>query len=345
MAMTQRKLSKILDISPMAVSRVMRGETGVSTLLRARIMEAAKSHGMQIPRKALEFENDPAHHSRRDVIAVITQLDCSLGMDGPEQPFAQKLLVGIQRQLRQQDCEMVVCNDKLRHWPKVVDRKEVDGVILTTPWWHGFHTAKACPVPVVTFFISSEHDLVGVDNFACGELMGKYLVQHSHQRAAYIGPLDRLGTTRLAGVKRQMRENDGGVPVDLCFEGTGYFSFERAYEQTQQIIKKLGPTPEKLREHFTAIVGYNDEIALGVHQCLVDAGIRVPKDISICGFDHVVPKGRVDVGLATVAMPLEEMGAEAVRLLDQRMRTPNAPRRQVLLDTVLMPGKTVGAAC
>jgi DNA-binding LacI/PurR family transcriptional regulator len=72
-------------------------------------------------------------------------------------------------------------------------------------------------------------------------------------------------------------------------------------------------------------------------------GLRVPEDLSVTGFDSVLPSRlRETKPLTTVAMPLEEIGAEAVRLVHWRLEHPNVPRRTVVLECSVIPGETVG---
>ena len=82
---------------------------------------------------------------------------------------------------------------------------------------------------------------------------------------------------------------------------------------------------------------YNDIFAAVVIQRLRERGLRVPEDISVVGFDNVRPV------LTTVTMPLEEIGAEAVRLLYWRLAHPDAPPRKLVLAAPLVPGETARA--
>jgi LacI family transcriptional regulator len=71
---------------------------------------------------------------------------------------------------------------------------------------------------------------------------------------------------------------------------------------------------------FTAIVCYNDESAIGAIRALMDHGLRVPKDVSVVGFDDIQSAAFNNPSLTTIRQPLNEMGIVAARILLQRIR-------------------------
>ena len=72
-------------------------------------------------------------------------------------------------------------------------------------------------------------------------------------------------------------------------------------------------------------------------------GVRVPEDVSVVGFDNVRPDWYDGPALTTMTMPLEEIGAEAARLLYWRLAHPEAPPRRLVLSASLVEGSTVRA--
>jgi DNA-binding LacI/PurR family transcriptional regulator len=100
--------------------------------------------------------------------------------------------------------------------------------------------------------------------------------------------------------------------------------------------------PEILHSRFTAIACYNDWFAIHAIKRLRELGLRVPDDISVTGFDHSTPDWYDGPKLTTCAIPIEELGAEAVRLLYWRIEHPNATRRTLTLEAELVEGESVG---
>ena len=91
---------------------------------------------------------------------------------------------------------------------------------------------------------------------------------------------------------------------------------------------------------FTALMAYNDYMAAGVILRLRERGVRVPEDVSVVGFDNVRPAWYDGPDITTAAMPLEDLGAEAARLVYWRLAHPAAPRRRLALTAPFVPGET-----
>jgi LacI family transcriptional regulator len=84
----------------------------------------------------------------------------------------------------------------------------------------------------------------------------------------------------------------------------------------------FGPAQELLARgsHFTAMVCYNDEAAIGAIRAFTDHGLRVPSDVSVVGFDDIQSASFYNPSLTTIRQPLAQMGMEAARILLQRIR-------------------------
>ena len=94
---------------------------------------------------------------------------------------------------------------------------------------------------------------------------------------------------------------------------------------------------------FTALMCYNDYMAAAAILHLRAHGVRVPEDVSVVGFDNVRPDWYDGPALTTVTMPLEEIGAEAARLLYWRLAHPDAPPRRLVLNASLVAGESARA--
>jgi LacI family transcriptional regulator len=114
---------------------------------------------------------------------------------------------------------------------------------------------------------------------------------------------------------------------------------------------ELGPFPPRyegglqasdlaLAENPTAIIAYNDIMALGVLARLRDRGVQVPRDVSVTGFDDLMFAALCSPPLTTVAMPLMPAGTLAVDLLLEGLNTGSTEIRQVDLDTQLIVRST-----
>jgi LacI family transcriptional regulator len=158
---------------------------------------------------------------------------------------------------------------------------------------------------------------------------------------AFIGPDTLVARERLTGLRTGLELTGGVSTPDLVNLKRG-----RGGQGPEAVDELLaGETrPKVLRRRFTAIMAYNDWFAIHAIQRLRELGLRVPKDVSVVGFDNAAPVWYDGPKLTTCAVPLEELGAEAARLLYWRIEYPNAIGRKLILEVALVKGGTV-AAC
>ncbi len=119
-----------------------------------------------------------------------------------------------------------------------------------------------------------------------------------------------------------------GLPIDqkLIMEGT--WLHRSGYENTKVLLERKKP--------FTAIFAHNDRIARGAIRALHEAGLQVPEDISVIGYDDIPEAEFSDPPLTTVRQPMAEIGQAATRFLIQMVEDPAIAPKQVLFDTALI---------
>ncbi len=145
-----------------------------------------------------------------------------------------------------------------------------------------------------------------VDNDAGGALAMRHLQELGHRRIAVIRGPEQLfdSAPRWAGVQRAAAE--GGIQLDprLVFQLPGLMGlasgFEGGLECSRQMLASGRP--------FSAVLAFDDLTALGVVRGLTGAGLRVPEDCSVLGFDDVLPAAVATPSITTIRQPLKEMG-------------------------------------
>ncbi len=148
-----------------------------------------------------------------------------------------------------------------------------------------------------------------VDNEAGGALAMRHLVELGHREIAVIrGPKEMCDSApRWAGIECVARETGLTIDARLIFELPGLAGpasgFEGGFEFARQMLKSGA--------RFTAVLAFDDMTALGVVRGLAEAGVRVPEDCSVMGFDDVLPAEVATPAMSTVRQPLREMGCEA----------------------------------
>ncbi|CAL9645252.1 Ribose operon repressor [Streptomyces sp. enrichment culture] len=147
---------------------------------------------------------------------------------------------------------------------------------------------------------------VEYDNEGGAFALTDHLLTQGHERILYLGGPPGLSTTRdrLAGHRRALELR--GIEPDPQLEQPGAFSRTFGSRRMAELLA------QKVR--FTAVFAANDIVAAGAAQALEEAGLRVPQDISLVGYDDVPVAQEMRPRLTTVHVPLEELGRQAVRI-------------------------------
>ncbi|OXM84421.1 GntR family transcriptional regulator [Paenibacillus rigui] len=153
-----------------------------------------------------------------------------------------------------------------------------------------------------------------VDDEAGGYLATHHLIEWGHRRIAGFFKMDDLqGTHRLKGFIRA--HYDAGVP--LSPELVVHYTTEEKEEKPFQALVSMLRKPPESRP--SALVCYNDELAVRLLEAIRQEGLSVPQDISIVGFDDSTLATATEVKLTTLTHPKTEMGALAAELLINRI--------------------------
>jgi DNA-binding LacI/PurR family transcriptional regulator len=172
-----------------------------------------------------------------------------------------------------------------------------------------------------------------VSSVRCDDVDGgyqatRYLIGLGHRAIATIhGPTRETCTTdRLLGYRQALAE--AGLKVDPALVVEGDWSPESGHRAVQRLLASQRP--------FTAIFAQNDRMAIGAIRALQDAGLGVPEDVSVIGFDDIPLAAYCHPPLTTLYQPMEECGRRAVRLLVETIGNPHRSPEQVLLRARLV---------
>jgi DNA-binding LacI/PurR family transcriptional regulator len=163
----------------------------------------------------------------------------------------------------------------------------------------------------------------------------RHLIELGHARIGVISaarPLTALAR-RLEGYHDALGE--AGLPADPGLIALGDFSPESGHQAATELLARH-PRP-------TAIFAFNDRMAMGAIRCLREAGLSVPGDIAIVGFDDIPAAALADPPLSTVRQPAQDMGASAARLLFERIEHNVTSPAEAVLPTELVLRASSGA--
>jgi len=255
-----------------------------------------------------------------------------------------RLLDGIVRGAGETGHEIITSVHAYGTLPQVVLRGQVDGLIRMLSqcdYVRRIPPLPRSPVPTVSILYPAPGaDVVGVDHFGSARALGLYLGGMGHSIAACVGHSEPIGRARLSGIRCGLEERGVALPPDLV-------RVEEALEAAvvMPLVEELLDLRAAGRpgQQFTLMAFYNDYLARHAIAVIRARGLRVPEDIGVAGYDDLdMPVAR-DVRLTTVHLPLEELGAEAVRRVHWRMGHPSAPPLHWLLETRVVEGDSVVA--
>jgi DNA-binding LacI/PurR family transcriptional regulator len=159
----------------------------------------------------------------------------------------------------------------------------------------------------------------------------EYLVSLGHRKVGFIGGNIQLSVNaldRYLGYQKML--NKAGLRENPRHVIHGDFSIQHGY----QAMKRILEAPKA--ETPTAIFAATDLIAMGAMQAAQEAGLNIPADLSIVGFDDIEPAAACDPPLTTVRQPFYEIGQRAVRLMENLLTDPNTTNRHILLEPAMV---------
>ncbi len=301
MAATIEDVAQRAGVSTATVSRALRDQPNVAPATRERVRTAARE---------LEYVADP--HAAR----LAGQRSATIGVVLPLLGwYHSRVFTGAQSLFTDHDLDSlpyVLPNAEVRDRfaDELPFRKRVDGLILVDlplPESAIDRIVDSGPPVVGVGVASGRFPTMSVDNEGAACTATGHLLSLGHRRVALIGGDPERGYTvpraRRDGYRRALRE--AGVGPDPELECAADFTFAGGAHAMQELLTRR-PAP-------TAVFVMSDEMAIGAMQVARDAGLDIPGDFSVVGFDdHDVAEY---VGLTTVRQDVEGHGRRAARLL------------------------------
>lgn len=320
--MTLKDLARLAGVHPSTVARVLNDDPQqrVSEEVRARILALAREQGYQ-----------PNHLAR----SLRTKRSFVVGTLIPDiaNPFFAILFRGIEDAMAARGYSVIMANtddDSVREQSSIamLRGRQVDGLLIATARRQDptIDTLVAGGFP---FVMVNRHtdpisgNTVVPDDYAGAVAAVEHLIELGHRRIAHIAGSDEMSTghTRACGYLDALERHHLPVDPDLIVRGS--FREPGGYEAAQRLLGVAQPP--------TAIFAVNDLAALGAMRAIAEAGLQVPGDISIVGFNDLSVAIGMTRLLTTVRLQLHEMGrAAAERLLAQITSGATSPEPLVI---------------
>jgi DNA-binding LacI/PurR family transcriptional regulator len=317
-------------VSIATVSRALNDRSRISASTRQHVLAVAAELGYQ--------PNDLA----RSLVGKATQT-IALLLPDIANPFFPELVKGVQTIADQRGHLLLLCHnaddeDKALHDLAMLRRKQVDGVILVAGALSGERFAEASAgLPVVVMdrkIVVPRSTLVAVDHRIGARTATEHLLALGHRAIAHVAGPENLSVSveRRAGWEDALRA--AGIESDEQLAIPGNFLEDGGWAAGQSLVK--------VRDRFTAVFAANDLTAIGLLAAFTEHGVRVPRDVSIIGFDGIHLAAYTTPKLTTVAQPIFELGQRAAELLLDRLAGGRAPEDAVILDTALVVRGSTG---
>lgn len=330
--------------------------------------DVARRAGVDVSTVSLAINNDPRIRSatRERILVIARELgyqrnslarglrsgrSFTIGaVVGYASAFWDEVLAGAQSHLAEREYHLLLdyAPDAKRQQEMQIEAlkaKRVDGLLIapseTDPpvaYYRSLQEEKIPFVFVDRFVPGLNTDYVAADNFSAARLATRHLLRLGHRQIAYLYAPHRMSTSqreRLEGYESVLREI-GRKP--LPWEAVHPRPHRR--QEGREAMRDL--LADRAGKGITAVLCASDSMAVGALRALHDAGLNVPGDIALMGFDGAEAGEYLEPPLTTMTLPMRAIGEQAARLLLDRIDgDKTTPPRHVLLPAELV----VRASC
>jgi transcriptional regulator, LacI family len=323
---TMKDVARVAGVSTSTVSHVINKDRYVSEAVTAKVDAAIKSLNYAPSALARSLKLNQTH---------------TIGMliTASTNPFYSELVRGVERSCFERGYSLVLCNtegdeQRMNRNLETLMQKRVDGLLLLCTETHqpSQEILQRYPsVPTVMMDwapFDGDSDLIQDNSLLGGDMATQYLIDKGYTRIACIaGPLDKTpARLRLEGYQAAMQRSGLAVPDEYII--TSDFEFGGGLTAMQSLLAL--PQPPQ------AVFVGNDAMAVGVYQALYQAGLQVPQNMAVVGYDDIELAAFMTPPLTTIHQPKDELGELAIDVLIHRMAQPGQKQQRVQLTPELV---------
>jgi LacI family transcriptional regulator len=334
-------VARLAGVSTATVSRVVHGQDRVRESTRARVQKAIDDLGY-VPDSAAQSLS----RRRKDIIGLvcIERPWNASDLEDASMLYYDKISRGVESRIRNEDLSLLITFLREDTAPDIrrleVLSGKVAGILLGEDIFPP-HTlerlAKRIPLGVIAGPPTGNSvDTVTADNRSGSAALASHLVDVHGYRSLYIvdGPSNSPDSRqRRLGVEQVLHSHPG---CKLAGSYRGSYSAESGVAAGERL---LATSRRALPE---AIIAMNDQMAIGMLRSLTKAGVKVPYDVALAGFDDIFPSSLSDPPLTTVSQPMRMLGEHACSRLIDRIADPGLPPQVEVLPTELIIRESCG---
>lgn len=315
-------------------------QVGVSTATVSHVINKTRFVSDEVRKRVLRAIEELDYHPNAVARSLVKKRTHTIGIIISDilNPFYTAIVRGIEDVTYQSGYNVVLCNsdedpEKEVLYIQILLERRIDGLVLSSAFKDGVHPllSKLKMVPLVTI-VRKVRGLAG-DSVFGDNVEGVYqalrhLIQLGHRGIAIIsGPRGlSSGEERLLGYQKAL--GDHGITVDSNFIKFGDFKRESGYTLTKEVLQQ--------KEAPTALFVANNQMTIGALNAINELGIRVPKDLSLVGFDDMEWYSFLNPPLTTVEQSPYLMGKTAGEMLLQRINKKRKSTKKIIIPSRLI---------
>ena len=323
---TMKDVARLAGVSTSTVSHVINNDRFVSDAIREKVDAAIKTLNYAPSALARSLKINQT----RTIGMLIT---------ASTNPFYSELVRGVERSCFERGYSLVLCNtegdeQRMNRNLETLMQKRVDGLLLLCTETHQpsqeiMHRYPSIPTVMMDWApFDGDSDLIQDNSLFGGDMATQYLIDKGYTRIACItGPLDKTpARLRLEGYREAMIR--AGLTIREGDEIESDFEFGGGFEAMQSLLA-MNARPQ-------AVFIGNDAMAVGAYQALYQAGLKIPEDMAIVGYDDIELARYMTPPLTTIHQPKDELGELAIDVLIHRMADPQQKQQRVQLTPELV---------
>ncbi len=336
-SITIKDIAKICGVGVATVSRALNDHPDINPETKQKVMEVVEEYGF-VPNNSAR--NLKITDSR--TIAILVK--------GMTNPFFMKMIGAMEEEIQAKRYSLELRHvdentDEVEVAFELVKEKKLRGIIfLGGLITHSTGKLEKIGIPFVlcTIPISEEssgnYSSVSVDDVEESRKLVDYLIKKGHKKIAFMGAPESdtsIGRLRLDGYLKALAENNIKPDDKLIWhseENTDTYSMQNGYDVMHERLKK--------KSDFTAVFAISDTMAIGALKALREAGINVPDDVSVVGYDGIDMGTFCVPTLTTISQPFEEMAKRTCEILFDEIKH-DSEHRKVIMEAKIIERESV----
>ncbi|MGA2598551.1 MAG: LacI family DNA-binding transcriptional regulator [Bryobacteraceae bacterium] len=329
MSVTMKDIARELGVSVVTVSKVVRNHADIGEETRQRVLKRIK-----------ELNYQPNLAAR----ALVTGRSYTAGLIVPDlvHPFFAEVATGLSNALRRKGYSLLISSsqgdpDLERQEIKRLLSRRLDAIMIASTQWtvESFRRIEEQQVPYILLdraFLGMPANFVGVDDISVGRMATEHLIAIGCNRLAHIrGPAASTAIGRLEGYNQALAANN--LTSFQGFVVTGRSPDVDSWSSGREAMKKL----LDLDFRPDGVFCYNDPIAIGVIDAILEAGLRVPGDVAVIGCGNLHYDKSLRVPLSSIDQQSTAIGERAGKLVLSLIEAKSPPPPKcIMLDPKLV---------